>query len=403
MTAAVITLTPEQRELRARIRAFAEQEIKPIAAERDRIDDPIKTFPWEVWRKASRQGLRILSMPPKYGGIGMDVLTHNVVLEEICVADAAFGAEFHQVWKTQKILLTNPFLEQEILPKFLADDDYMFALGSTEPEAGSDNMLPYEGVDNRLRTSAVRQPDGSWLINGMKHFVSGGGIVKGIYLLCRTDFTRGPAEGTTMFFVETDTPGFRFGHIHSKMGWRMTPNAELIFDNVRVPDKQRIGEVGQGILTRRGYSRQYASGTAVFGIGTARAALEATLEMCRSRTRGGRPLIERQEVGLRLADIWTDIELARTLTWKAAWSAQYDPDYNPLLSMGALLASNEMVVRVCQSAMLLWGEAGARRDNPIEKLFRDSFANYHIDGVNDLTRQKIARSLAGFTGIDSFG
>ncbi|MCC7105621.1 MAG: acyl-CoA/acyl-ACP dehydrogenase [Chloroflexi bacterium] len=393
-----ITLNDQQLQLQARARSFAEREIRPISAERDRIDDPLECFPWDVWRSGSRQGLRTPALPRELGGEDMDVLSHCVALEELCVADCGFGCAFHQVWKTQKLFLMTDYLRETYIPKFVADDDYMISLGFTEPDSGSDNLMPYEGADGGSRTSGVRQPNGDWLINGKKHFIFAGGLSKGIFVMARTDRARGMSQGATVFFLERDTPGFQYGHIHSKMGWRLTPNAELLFDNVRVPDQARVGEVNGALAVLGAFGKPHAPTTSVFGIATGRSAFEQTLAMCRDRVVNGRPMAEEQAVAMRIADMWIDIEMARTITWKAAWSGEYNPDHDLKLGMISQLTAAEMVVRVCNNAMILWGGRGFMRDHPIEKLFRDAFANYHIDGVNDLNRLRITRALLGRGG-----
>jgi alkylation response protein AidB-like acyl-CoA dehydrogenase len=403
MTAVAITLSEEQLELQAQVRAFAEEEIKPISAERDRIVDPLQTFPWDVWRRGSRMGLRTLPMPPEYGGREIDVLTHCVLLEELCAADPGFGAAFHQVWKIQKLLLQNEYLRERHLPRFLEDHDYQLCLGFTEPESGSDNLVPYDGPDGGSRTTAVQQPNGDWVLNGKKHFIFAGGLAKGIFVLCRTDTSRGMSDGATIFFLDHETPGFRYGHIHDKMGWRLAPNAELIFEDCRVPDEARVSEVGQGLPFIGAFGKPHAPTTAVFAIATARAAFDLTLDWCKNRIQGGRPIIEHQAVQMRLADMWAEIEFARTMTWKAAWSGEHNPNHDVKLGMISQLFSAEMVVRVCYSAMQLWGGRGFMREWPIEKLMRDAFANYHIDGVNDLNRVRIARALAGRGGAGYIG
>ena len=388
-----VTLSPELVALQAKVRAFAEQEIAPISAERDRLDDPLAPFPWEVWRKASRLGLRTLPMPAEYGGIAMDHITHTVLLEELCVVDCGFGASFHQTWKFQKLVLVNDFVREHYLPGFLADDDYMFCNGATEPDTGSEHILSYDGLDGGLRSTAVQQPNGDWILNGKKHFVFAGGIAKGIGVLMRTNPKKGMTEGVTFFFLEQTTPGFRYGHVHNKMGWRLSPNGELIFEDCRIPDGNRLSEIDRGQAFRASFGRNYGTGTQVFAIATARAIFEKTLAWCQTHTRNGRPLIEYQDVALRLADLWGDVELARTLNLKTTWSLQHNPDHDRKLNMATLLFGAEMLVRGATSAMAIWGEEGIRRNRPIEKLFRDIFANYHIDGLNDLARIRLGSAF----------
>jgi len=398
MTSAAITLTAEQRELQALAREFAQKEIAPIAADRDRIADPSQAFPWDVWRRGAQLGLRTLPMPPEHGGRDIDVLTHCILMEELCAADASFGGAYHQVWKTQKLLLTNDYLRERVLPTFLADDDYMLCLGFTEPDSGSDNLLPFDGPNGGARTTAVQQRNGDWVINGKKTFIFTAGLAKGSFVLCRTDPSKGMSDGATLFFVDHAAPGFRFGHVFDKLGWRLTPNAELLFDDVVVPDGARLSEVGQGVAFIGGFGRAHAPTTAVFGIATARAAFELTLDWCRKRVQGGRPIIEHQAVGMKLADMWTDIETARSLAWRAAWSGEHDPDHDVRLGPASQLVAAEMVIRVCYKAMELWGGRGFMREYPIEKLFRDGVASYHLDGLNDGNRLRIARVLSGAGG-----
>lgn len=398
--AAVTVSLPEATlRLRQKAREFALREVRPGAAERDRVSDPLEAFSWEVWRKASRAGWRTLAMPPEHGGIGMDVLTHCVLLEEFCASgDPGFGAAIHQVWKLEKLLLENEYLKQEVLPRFLADDDFMFTLGMTEPDSGTDNVLPYDGLDGGSRTLAVQQPDGDWVIDGTKHFLFAGGISKGTFLLCRTDPAQGMSSGATLFYVDHSLPGFKVGHVHSKLGWRTGPNGRLTFDHVRVPDAARMSPVGAGVGYVGAFGRPHAPTTSSFAIGTARAIYEHTLQWCREFRQRGRPLIEHQSVALLLADMYTNIELARTITWKAAWSGENNPEHDVKWGIVSQLFSAEMVNQVAFSAMRIWGARGYERSWPIEKLVRDGLANYHLDGLNDINRLRITRSLMGMTG-----
>ena len=386
-------------ELRDRAREFAEREVKPIAKARDLIPDPAQAFPWDVWRKASREGWRTMALPRDEGGSGIDILTHCVLVEEFTASgDVSFAAGMHQVWKTQELLLTSEYLRHEVLPRFLADDDFMFSLSFTEPDAGTDNMLPYDGADGGSRTTAVRQPDGDWVINGTKHFLTGAGISKGSFVLTRTDPSKGMSDGATVFYVDHSLPGFSAEYVHSKLGMRNIPNGRLRYDNVRVPDDARVSPVGKGIAFIGSFGIPYAPTTSGFAIGVARQALESTLDWCKNRWAGGRPLIEHQAVATILGDMYADIELARTMMWNAAWSGQNDPHHDVKLGIISQLFSAEMVVRVCCNAMRIWGGRGYMKEFPIEKLLRDALFNAHVDGTNDINRLRITRSLTGGTG-----
>jgi alkylation response protein AidB-like acyl-CoA dehydrogenase len=253
-------------------------------------------------------------------------------------------------------------------------------------------VLPYEGTDVGLRLSAARDGD-HYVLNGMKHFITNAGASKLYYVLARTDPSRGLRQGVTAFLVPTDTPGFRIGREHDKMGRRLQRNGELIFENARVPVGNRLGEEGRGhgLFTR--FLRGGVTIPAAIAVGVARAAYQAAVAHAGTRVQGGRPLREHQTIANMLADMYGQIEAARTLVWRSAWAIDTDaPDASQLALMGKVVAS-EMAVRACISAMEVFGGYGYMRDLPMEKHVRDALSFLHSDGTNQMNRLRAARLL----------
>jgi alkylation response protein AidB-like acyl-CoA dehydrogenase len=227
----------------------------------------------------------------------------------------------------------------------------------------------------------------------MKHFITNAGASKLYYVLARTDPAKGLREGVTALLVPADTPGFRIGREHDKMGRRLQRNGELIFENARVPAANRLGREGQG----HGIFTQFLRGgitiPAAIAVGVARTAYAAALAHAGTRVQGGRPLREHQTIANMLADMYGQIEAARTMVWRSAWAIDTDaPDATQLALMGKVVAS-EMAVRACIAAMEVFGGYGYMRDLPLEKHVRDALSFLHSDGTNQMNRLRAARFL----------
>ncbi len=389
-------LTEQQLALQRMARDFAEREIKPIAAEHDRIQDPTKAFPWEVIKKASKLGLRTMVLPEKYGGIGAGTLTQAIIGEELAAADLGVGVCFDQTWKFTYMLveLTNDEQRERYVPAFRDDDTYLLGFGITEHHSGSDGLLPYDAPDAGSFMSAVRDGD-YWILNGVKHFISNGGLAKLYVIMARTDRTVGVSTGTTAFFVPADTPGFSIGKIEDKLGQRLVQNAELVHENVRIHDRDRLSEVngGSALIRNLAFGSHIQAGATV--LGPARAAYEDTLEYARNRVQGGKPIIEHQAVGMMLADMFMLLEASRNFIWKAAWCADSLPrdQFDPKLAYLAKVFTSEAAYKVCTLALEIWGGMGYMRDAPIEKYLRDAASFLHSDGTNQIHRIKSMRFL----------
>ncbi|MEK7873140.1 MAG: acyl-CoA dehydrogenase family protein, partial [Chloroflexota bacterium] len=290
------TLTEEQLALKRLAHEFAEREIRPIASARDRMPDPAAGMDWDVIRKGSKLGLRTLTIPEEFGGGGADTLTVAIVGEELGWGDLGVAYAFDQTWKygPALALATTPEQREKFLPAFMADETHLMAIAFTEPDAGTDNMFPFDAPGMGLMMRAERRGS-DYILNGTKIFISNGGAAKMCIVCARTDPSVGVTRGSTAFLVPADTPGYRVGRYLDKMGRRLLMNAEIVFEDCRVPAFNRLGEENGAWELQRG--RSYGRGS--YGatvLGTARAALEDALAHARDRVQGGKPIIEHQNI-----------------------------------------------------------------------------------------------------------
>ena len=242
-----IRFTEEQIALKEVAREFFEREVRPVMAELDARPDPKDCYPRELVRKGSELGLRTLALPKEMGGGGVDVVTRTLMFEAMASVEMGTAKIFSQCWKFSSLINRAGTEEQKkkFLTPFVEDHDFVGSLCITEPDAGSDNVLPYNGADGGLATTAV--PDGNYyILNGMKHMISLASFSKLMIVYTRTDRTVPSRQGMTMFLVPSDFPGVSFGQVHNKMGWRLYPNGEIIFDNVRIPKEYMLGKLNAG-------------------------------------------------------------------------------------------------------------------------------------------------------------
>lgn len=367
-------LTEQQLELQQVARRFAYEEIQPRARELDRAVDPRDAYPRDLVRRASELGLRTMKVPRELGGLGADILTEVIVLEEIAVGDVGFAMTLAHCWREGYFIATCTTAEQRsrFLPEFMADPEYVTSFAQTEDHAGSDNGLPYTAdVESGPRTSAVLDGD-EWVINGRKRFITNGNTSHLTVLMARTDRTVPFTRGISAFLVPMDTPGVRVGRIEDKFGLRLNQNVEIIFEDARIPCDNLVGALNDGHRVLEPIRFGSKTREAVRALGAARAAYEFADAYARERVQGGAPIIQHGSVATALGTMATEIELARTMIWRAAWAADHDRDRaRPLEDMAKLTAS-EMAIRVAPRAMQLFGARGAMRDYPMEKLVRDA-------------------------------
>lgn len=389
------SLSAEQKELQAIARKFATERVRPRTRELDRLADPAAAWPADLFREASKLGLRTFRLPKEFGGRGADTLTELIVLEELCVGDVAFGSSLAHPWREGMMLAhaATPEARERLFKPFLADDDGMTALGITEPHAGSDNS---SGFDADLAagpaTSAVRDGD-EWVLNGGKRFITAGNVARFMIVFARTDPSVPWRQGLSAIVVPIDTKGYRCVHVMDKLGMRPNPNTEVLFENCRVPAGNLLGEENRGLdlLVRFGGASKVKE--AVKSLGAARAAYEEAAAWAHERVQGGKEIVKHQVIAHRLADMAAEIEMCRSLCWRAGWSVDHDPVGGLKLQTMAKVKTCDMAARVAVEALEIFGGYGVLKDNPIEKIVRDAVTMLHTTGGSDALRDDLARQL----------
>lgn len=373
-------LTEEQTIMKKEIKRFVDNELKPIAVELDRKQDPKECFSWELVKKASTLGLRTMALPEKYGGGGTDQMMAVILLEELGAGDLGFASMIGQHTKYTDTLanLCNDEQREEFIPEFLKDDTYLLASALTEPDAGTDIQLPYDAPGAGMRTFAKRNGE-EYILNGTKHFISNGGVAKLYFIYARTNTEFGITKNMSIFLVPKDTPGFSIGKIHDKLGRRLLINAELLFEDARIPARHLVGVENEAWKMFYGQMPGINYTTACL-IGGIRACYEASLDYARKRVQGGVPIIKHTSVGTKLAEMRVKLEAARALLWKNVWSWDQHFEYDPKMNYLTKAFINEIALEVINQTVDIFGGMGTDKDMVIEKYLRDIYAILHAYG-----------------------
>lgn len=382
-------LTDEQEHLRRTVREFAEGEITPHVMEWDEASK----FPSELIPKLAEMGFLGVVFPEKYGGAGMGYAEYAIIIEELSRVDGSIGI----IVAAHNSLCTNhiyKFGSEEQKKKYvvpLAQGKKLGCWSLTEPGAGSDA--------GGTRTVAVKK-DGAWTINGSKTFTTNGHYADVCVAMAVTDATK-KHHGISAFIVDKGTSGFRPGKKENKLGLRASDTSEVVFTDCRVPDANLLGSEGEGFIN----SLQILDGgrisIAALGLGMAQGAYESALRYAKQRKQFGKPIAEFQAIQFKLADMATQIEAARLLTYRAAWladraiaSGDGNPRYTRESSMAKLYAG-EVAVRVANEAVQIHGGYGFIKDYPTEKYYRDVKLCTIGEGTSEIQRLVIARQLLG--------
>jgi alkylation response protein AidB-like acyl-CoA dehydrogenase len=377
-------LTAEQRQIRDEVARFAENEVKPVAREYDREE---KT-PFDLIDKGAEMGLTGAQIPVEYGGAGYDALDVAIIIEEMYAADpgiaggvlgTAFGAEAIIGFGTDE-------QKEEYLPP-VARGEKIMGSAISEPDTGSDV--------SSVSTQAEKDGD-EWVINGTKMWITNGSVGDFFVVLCETDpAADGRYNGFSQIIVESDRDGFEADKITGKMGIRASDTAELIFDDVRVPEDNLVGTRGMGFLQQMEFFDETRTQVAAQGVGIAKGAAERALEYAQEREQFGKPIAEFQAIQHKLADMFTDLEAARQLTYKSAWSVDNkDEQLTTLASMAKEYASR-VAVDVANEAVQIHGGAGYVDDFDVERLYRDAKITQIYEGTTEIQKNIIARELLG--------
>jgi alkylation response protein AidB-like acyl-CoA dehydrogenase len=367
--------------LRRSVRDFARAEIAPHAQRWDREE----AFPMELVPKLARMGLLGIRIPEEYGGSGLDMQAYAICVEEVARADGsmALTVASHNGLGTGHILA---FGSEEQKRKYLpaaASGRWLAAWALTEPGSGSDSAA--------LRTTARREGDG-WVLDGTKQFITQGSVGGFCLVLARTDAHTPKQQGITAFVVEHGTPGFTASKHLLKLGCRSSDTAELSFDGVRVPDSQRVGEVGHGFRdTMRILDRGRIS-IAAMALGLGYGALEKAIEYSKQRQAFRKPIAEFQAIQWMLADAKTELDAAALLTYRAAWLADRGEAHTEAAAKAKLFAS-EAATRACNSAVQVHGGYGYVREFDVERHLRDAKLCEIGEGTSEVQRMIIAKHV----------
>ncbi|MBC7780031.1 MAG: acyl-CoA/acyl-ACP dehydrogenase [Proteobacteria bacterium] len=389
------SLNDEQRGWQMKARQFAEEHIRPISLARDQIPDPRETFDWDVIRKGSKLGFRTLAVPKAWGGHGADFVTQALVMAELARGDSAISKTFSQCWKWSHLIASACTEDQKrrFLEPFLADDTYLLGKAGTEPEAGSDNRVPPDDDPTAgWKMSAVRRGD-EWILNGRKWYTANGSVGKLFFVDTRTNPDVNLREGTTLFMVPNDTPGFRVGRVFNKIGWRFYQNGELIFENARVPHANIVGEVNGGVRARAGDTSEFGDlELSANALGVCDAAVEMAMARARSRRQGGKLIIEHQAIQLKLSEMHMLTEALRSFVMRTAWEKD-QAMRNSINNVLVMNYSTDVIQRVTHLNMDIHGAAGVMMDIGAEKLVRDACIWTHLAG-DAVQRMKVIKRLA---------
>ena len=381
-------LNAEQRAWQTKARAFAEEEIRPLSLAREAIADPVKTFDWEIIKKGSRLGFRTAVVPREWGGHGIDHVTQALVMSELACADSAISKTFSQCWKFSHRIARacTPDQRDRFLTPFLEDDTFLIGGASTEPNAGSDNRLQPENDPRAgLKLRAERQGD-DWLLNGDKCFIANGSVAKLFFISTRTNPEVKLREGNTVFLLPRSTPGFRHAKVFNKAGWRFYQNAELILENVRLPQANVVGEVNGGLKTRTRGSLDFSDfELAANALGNCDAAVESAMQYVRQDG-----LASQQRVQLQLAEMHMLTEALRAYVMRVAW--EMDAQMRESANVGLVMNfARDVSQRVAVLNMEIHG-GGAQMHAHSDKLVRDTIIWTHLAG-DSVQRMKSVRRL----------
>ncbi|MEE9275900.1 MAG: acyl-CoA dehydrogenase family protein [bacterium] len=389
-------LTEEQRALQTLAREYAATKVRPIAAEYDRRPEPGDCVPWEVLDEGSNLGLRTLAISEALGGGGADMLTLSIVGEELGAGDLGVAATFDQTWKFSPIVehWTNEEQRERFIPAMIRDPRFFLATAMTEPDAGTDHVLPYAAPGAGVQMRAERNGD-TYRLNGTKQYISNGGTAKLYITYARTDKTKGGLKGMTPFLVPSDTPGLSVSRLHDKMGRRLLSNATLVFEDAEVPVANRLGEENEAEALRTSRIGRGRGGYGATVLGTGRAAYEEAVKYARERVQGGKPIGQHQAVAQMIGEMFTRLEAARSVLWRASWSVDYAEEYDPKFGWLTKVFCSEAAYEVCRLALEIHGGMGYMRECPVEKYLRDVISFLHGAGNNHIFRIKMSSSITG--------
>lgn len=378
MTNSFHLLTPEQQDLRLMVRDFADKEIIPAAKELDVNSE----FPHELYRKAFEMGLTTMTLPEKYGGMGLDIFTYCLVKEEIARGDAGFaGAIAGCFMGSLPAKLAGSEANLKLVCDCLTAGGIM-AFCLTEPESGSDSA--------DMRTTYMDDGD-SYVLNGHKCFISNGGVAD-LFLVFATKDRALRNKGISVFLVDAKAPGVIIGKHEDKLGYRTSSTTDVIFEDARIPKANLIGAECEGMdIMRRSLNRTRPTAGAG-AVGNAQYAYECAVEYSKIRKSFGKPISKYQGISFMLADMYTKLEAARMLVWHACRCADAGIVDPKLFSASKAFAA-DIGMEICTDAIQVLGGYGYSKEYPVEKRFRDAKIYQIFEGTNQIQRMIISGDI----------
>ncbi|PWK16342.1 acyl-CoA dehydrogenase [Tumebacillus permanentifrigoris] len=374
-------LTQDQQEIRKLVRNFALKEVAPTAAERDEKEE----FSHEIFKKMAEIGLTGIPWPEEYGGAGMDFVSYVIAVEELSRVCASTGVTLSvqtSLAGWPLYAFGNEAQKQKYL-RALAEGTSIGAYGLTEPGSGTDS--------GGMRTNAVEKDD-HWLLNGSKIFITNGGVADIYVVFAVTDAEKRTRGGITAFIVEASYPGFSVGKHEKKLGIRASTTTEIIFEDVKVPKENVLGQVGEGFKIAMMTLDGGRNGIAAQALGIAQGALDHATEYSKQRKQFGQSISNFQAIQFKLADMATEIEAARLLTYQAAWLESEGLPYSKQSAMAKVFAS-EVAVKAASEAVQIFGGYGFSREYPVERFYRDAKITQIYEGTSEVQRMVISRHL----------
>ncbi|MGB9986318.1 acyl-CoA dehydrogenase family protein [Salarchaeum japonicum] len=377
-------LSDEQEAIREEVRRFAENEIAPVATEYD-VEEK---YPHDVMEKAAEMGLTGSSIPIEYGGAGYTPLENAIIIEELfsydpgialSITSAAFGAD------TIREFGTDEQKEKYLTP--IAEGDAVMGTAISEPDTGSDVSA--------VSTRAEKDGD-EYVLNGNKMWITNGSVGDYFVVMCKTDPDADDRySGFSQIIVESDRDGFSSEKITGKLGIRASDTAELIFDDVRVPEENLVGTEGMGFLQLMQFFDETRTMVAAQAVGIAKGACERALDYAQEREQFGKSIGEFQAIQHKLSEMHTKTEAARNLTYKSAWSVDNADDQLTALASMAKEFASKTAVECADEAVQIHGGAGYVNDFDVERLYRDAKITQIYEGTTEIQKNIIARELMG--------
>ncbi|RXR07274.1 acyl-CoA dehydrogenase family protein [Pseudoxanthomonas composti] len=375
--------TEEQLMIQDVARRIAQEKIAPSAEHFDKVGE----FPVENIRLLGENGLMGIETPEEYGGAGMDAQAYVLAMIEVAAGDAAHST----IMSVNNSLYTNGLLkfgteaQKQKYVRPIAEGQAIGAFALTEPQSGSDATA--------MRCRAVKQADGSFVINGKKSWITSGPVAKYVVLFAMTEPGKG-AKGITAFMVDTDKPGFGRGKTEPKLGIRASATCEIEFNDYVAQPDEVLGKEGEGFKIAMGVLDAGRIGIASQAIGIARAAYERTLEYVRERKAFGAPIGTFQMTQAKIADMKCKLEASLLLTLRAAWLKQQSKPFSSEAAIAKLTAS-EAAMWITHQAVQIHGGMGYSKEMPLERYFRDAKITEIYEGTSEIQRLVIARAETG--------